>query len=50
LVVVDGTYRVGLVETHKVLGALSVFPEKPAILDPLQSMPPKALSIASANR
>jgi predicted NBD/HSP70 family sugar kinase len=30
---------VGLVETHKVLGALSVFPEKPQSLDPLQSMP-----------
>jgi len=29
---------VGLVEDHKVLGSLSIFPEKPQALDPLQSM------------
>jgi predicted NBD/HSP70 family sugar kinase len=34
---------VGLVETHKVLGALSVFPEKPQSLDPLQSMPAEGI-------
>jgi glucokinase len=34
---------VGLVETHKVLGALSVFPEKPQSLDPLQSMPSEGI-------
>ncbi len=27
---------VGLVEDHKVLGSLSIFPEKPQSLDPLQ--------------
>jgi predicted NBD/HSP70 family sugar kinase len=30
---------VGLVESHQVLGALNIFPEKPQLLDPLQSMP-----------
>jgi len=30
---------VGLVEAHKVLGSLDIFPEKPQSLDPLQSMP-----------
>src|SRR5258705_13964532 len=30
---------VGLVENHKVLGALSIFPETAQSLDPLQSMP-----------
>lgn len=34
---------VGLVETHKVLGGLSVFPEKPQSLDPLQSMPAEGI-------
>src|SRR4029077_16147268 len=34
---------VGLVGTHKVLGALSVFPEKPQALDPLQSMPAEGI-------
>lgn len=34
---------VGLVEAHKVLGALSVFPEKPQSLDPLQSMPAEGI-------
>jgi glucokinase len=34
---------VGLVESHKVLGALSVFPEKPQSLDPLQSMPTEGI-------
>jgi glucokinase len=34
---------VGLVETHKVLGALSVFPEKPQSLDPLQSLPAEGI-------
>lgn len=34
---------VGFVETHKVLGALSVFPEKPQSLDPLQSMPAEGI-------
>jgi predicted NBD/HSP70 family sugar kinase len=30
---------VGLVESHQVLGALNIFPEKPQLHDPLQSMP-----------
>ncbi len=30
---------VGLVENHKVIGALNLFPEKPQSLDPLQSTP-----------
>jgi len=34
---------VGLVEAHKVLGALSVYPEKPQSLDPLQSMPAEGI-------
>src|SRR5437588_4290211 len=34
---------VGLVEDHKVLGSLSVFPEKPQSLDPLQSMPAEGI-------
>ncbi len=34
---------VGLVEGHKVLGPLSVFPEKPQSLDPLQSMPAEGI-------
>jgi glucokinase len=34
---------VGLVEGHKVLGSLSVFPEKPQSLDPLQSMPAEGI-------
>jgi len=34
---------VGLVEDHKVLGSLSIFPEKPQSLDPLQSMPAEGI-------
>src|SRR5204863_8079401 len=34
---------VGLVEGHKVVGPLSVFPEKPQSLDPLQSMPAEVI-------
>jgi glucokinase len=34
---------VGLVEAHKVLGALNVFPEKAQTLDPLQSMPAEGI-------
>jgi glucokinase len=34
---------VGLVESHKVLGALNVYPEKPQSLDPLQSMPAEGI-------
>jgi glucokinase len=34
---------VGLVETHKVLGALDIFPEKPQSLDPLQSLPAEGI-------
>jgi glucokinase len=34
---------VGLVEAHKVLGALSVYPEKPQSLDPLQSLPAEGI-------
>jgi predicted NBD/HSP70 family sugar kinase len=34
---------VGLVEAHKVLGALNVYPEKPQSLDPLQSMPAEGI-------
>jgi glucokinase len=34
---------VGLVENHKVLGALNLFPEKPQSLDPLQSMPAEGI-------
>jgi len=34
---------VGLVESHKVLGALSVYPEKPQSLDPLQSLPAEGI-------
>jgi glucokinase len=34
---------VGLVEAHKVLGALNVYPEKPQTLDPLQSMPAEGI-------
>ncbi|HUC54654.1 MAG TPA: ROK family protein [Candidatus Cybelea sp.] len=34
---------VGLVESHKVLGGLSVYPEKPQSLDPLQSMPAEGI-------
>src|SRR5882724_8737570 len=30
---------VGLVENHKVIGALNIFPEAAQSLDPLQSMP-----------
>jgi len=34
---------VGLVESHKVLGSLNLFPEKPQSLDPLQSMPAESI-------
>jgi glucokinase len=34
---------VGLVETHKVLGALDIFPDKPQSLDPLQSLPAEGI-------
>jgi len=34
---------VGLVEDHKVLGSLSIFPETPQSLDPLQSMPAEGI-------
>jgi glucokinase len=34
---------VGLVENHKVHGHLSIFPEKPQSLDPLQSMPAEGI-------
>jgi len=34
---------VGLVEDHKVLGWLSIFPETPQSLDPLQSMPAEGI-------
>jgi glucokinase len=34
---------VGLVEAHKVLGALNVYPEKPQSLDPLQSLPAEGI-------
>ena len=34
---------VGLVENHKVLGALSIFPETAQSLDPLQSMPAEGI-------
>src|SRR5258708_30545241 len=34
---------VGLVEGHKVTGALNIFPEKPQLLDPLQSMPAEGI-------
>src|SRR4029077_3104480 len=34
---------VGLVESHKVHGHLSVYPEKPQTLDPLQSMPAEGI-------
>jgi len=34
---------VGLVENHRVLGALNLFPEKPQSLDPLQSMPAESI-------
>src|SRR5260370_5296206 len=34
---------VGLVETHKVLGSLNIFPEKSQSLDPLQSMPAEGI-------
>jgi predicted NBD/HSP70 family sugar kinase len=34
---------VGLVEAHKVLGALNVYPEKPQALDPLQSLPAEGI-------
>ena len=33
----------GLVEAHKVLGALNVYPEKPQSLDPLQSLPAEGI-------
>src|SRR5438445_10429051 len=34
---------VGSVEGHKVVGPLSIFPEKPQSLDPLQSMPAEGI-------
>src|SRR6266852_7330347 len=34
---------VGLVETHKVLGSLNIYPEKAQSLDPLQSMPAESI-------
>jgi predicted NBD/HSP70 family sugar kinase len=34
---------VGLVEAHKVLGALNVYPEKPQSLDPLQALPAEGI-------
>jgi predicted NBD/HSP70 family sugar kinase len=34
---------VGLVETHKVLGPLNIYPEKMQSLDPLQSMPAESI-------
>ena len=34
---------VGLVEDHKVLGSLSIFPKTPQSLDPLQSMPAEGI-------
>jgi glucokinase len=34
---------VGLVEAHKVPGALNIYPEKPQSLDPLQSMPAEGI-------
>ncbi len=34
---------VGLVESHKVLGALNIFPEQAQSLDPLQSMPAEGI-------
>jgi glucokinase len=34
---------VGLVESHKVVGALNIYPEKPQSLDPLQSMPAEGI-------
>jgi glucokinase len=34
---------VGLVESHKVHGAVSLFPEKPQSLDPLQSLPAEGI-------
>src|ERR1700686_3018326 len=34
---------VGLVETHKVLGPLNIYPEKVQSLDPLQSMPAEGI-------
>ncbi len=34
---------VGLVESHKVLGSLDIFPEKPQSPDPLQSMPAEGI-------
>jgi glucokinase len=34
---------VGLVEAHKVLGALNVYPEKPPSLDPLQALPAEGI-------
>jgi glucokinase len=33
----------GLVEGHKVTGPLDIFPEKPQLLDPLQSMPAEGI-------
>src|SRR5260370_10490592 len=33
----------GLVEGHKVTGPLNTFPEKPQLLDPLQSMPAEGI-------
>src|SRR5467141_4399962 len=34
---------VGLVDGHKVTGALNIFPEKPQLLDPLKSMPAESM-------
>ncbi len=34
---------VGLVDSHKVLGSLDIFPEKPQSPDPLQSMPAEGI-------
>src|ERR1700756_2017058 len=34
---------VGLVENHKVIGGLNIFPEKSQSLDPLQSMPSEGI-------
>ena len=34
---------VGLVDGHKVTGPLNIFPEKPQLLDPLQSMPAESI-------
>ncbi len=45
---------VGLVENHKVVGSLNVYPEQVPSLDPLQSMPAegekKSPRLASASR